>query len=90
MTTRIDHTICSHDRTPAGRKACRAGANLVRGLSFRDAVKVDGVVYSINKVCNSFAYGVEVQVRTYDMDRHQWIDRGWVDAWHFAGGEVVR
>lgn len=25
-TNRIDHTSCSHPRTPAGRRACRAGA----------------------------------------------------------------
>lgn len=24
MTTRLDHTACSHDRTPVARKACRA------------------------------------------------------------------
>ena len=27
MTNRMDHTNCTHPRTPAGRRACRAGVS---------------------------------------------------------------
>lgn len=42
MTNRMDHTDCSHDATPAGRKVCRAD----RRLDIMDAqaryVKIQG------------------------------------------------
>lgn len=42
MTNRMDHTECSHDATPAGRKACRAGNARMVTVRQNDMVQVEG------------------------------------------------
>lgn len=49
---RIDHTACTHPRTPAGRKACRAGLGHLAGTVFAPPV-VAGSAFNLPPVSDA-------------------------------------
>lgn len=87
-TTRLSHTGCLHDATPAGRKACRDGNAVLRSAKPMDMIRVDGVNYSVRSLTYFAVIPNDAQVSTWSL-ADGWTSLGWLPATTFAGGVII-
>lgn len=88
-TTRLDHTICDHAKTPAARKLCRAGDAVLRGLAAHDRLTVNGVTYAIEYIYAGFSTPVEARFSFWTLATG-WTSQGYMQADFFAAATVER
>lgn len=86
---RLSHTACDHAKTPAGRKACRAGDAVIRQTEAMDTIWMGDTAYLVKNRTRFEFTPAEVQVAVFQ-DGNGWVDLGWMFADRFAGGRVEK